>query len=277
MTFNKLYWKIKNKLEVAYRTLTKRGSGLLSHKEDDRDLGFIGIFSWYKAQNSSFILTENPPVYNQNPFNTCVFVSRTKGKACQDGIEWSVVWDLAVARKMGWIEGDGWSHLRAENNIGVKIGRQPVWVVPDVWKGESFEELTRWKPEYDILLGTAIKVPKYMRIWSENEAIEALEKRYALFTGLNWYKAMFNPLKPKYLLVEKGGYVGGHAASFIGHRENGEEKLHLGTYGKSFGDEGKAWIKELFKKGGYPVYVEEHLPKEVIEKVLASKPGGIIH
>lgn len=268
----KLYWRIKNVLEYLYFNTLKSGYGLLSHKKDDRDIPFGSSFSF----NPSFFdfSLDTGHRFNQKRFNICVFASRVQGISMQEGMLFSTRWDVKLARKNGWITGNGWSFLRAENDIGYKFGRLPIEYMDDeIRDGMSFDEYSRWTPEDDALLPIAakFKTSQYSVIYNRGQAIQALESGLVLFTAGRWFSGMNHPFAPKFLLLPTGSYIGGHAYISTGYSDRGMIFENPQTFGYLYANGGKAWIPDLFSNNQFDVYVENPLDISVKLEYLDGK------
>lgn len=267
-----LKWTIKNHLEAwKYR---KTGSGVLAHKKDPRDHLF-GLQVEHEAKQERLSL-DTGVRFDQKYLNICVFASRVQGFSMQEGIRFSVRWDVKLARKLGMTTRDGWSYLRAENDIGVKYGRLPYEYMPDEIGNMNWQQYSTWTQEDEDLLEIAaqFKTPEYKRVVSKEQAIQALEAGYCLFTAGKWYDSMFAPQPPSYLLLQGGRYAGGHAYIATGYRGFGDDFENPQTYGTDYGDKGVAWIDNIIGQGQYDIYIEEHLPKEVKEKYVKEFYDG---
>lgn len=263
--FKKLYRKTRNYLEVVANHLHVRElpTGCLYHVEKKTDLVFdLGGAVGTKSEKLSL---DTGVRFDQNPFNICVFASRVQGFSMQEGIRFSVRWDVKLARKLGYITGNGFSFLRAENEIGLKYGRLPYEYMPDEVGRMSFEEYSRWTSEDDKLLEIARKfrTSSYKKIDNKSQAIQALEAGYVLFTAGKWFMAMNRPSPSKYLLRPLGHYIGGHAYIATGYRDYGNDFENPQTFGSDYADNGVAWIDDLFGPTQMAIYVEEKLPFSV--------------
>lgn len=281
---SKIFWKTKNYVDYFHQKyiLPETATGVLSHKEDDRDLTLeLGAGTETLVENFTL---DNGYRFNQNPFNICVFASRVLGFSMQNNIRFSTRWDVKVGKKLGYITRDGYSFLRAENEIGLKIGRLPYEYMPDETKGMTFKEYSRWTPEDDKLMEIAKKyrTSAYRAIPNKRDAIAAITAGYVLFTAGDWFSAMNHPIAPDYLLRRSGAYIGGHAYIGAGFRKWGDDIHDPQTFGPQYGIDGAAYIDELFGKGQYAVYVEEPLPlSTVLEfyqgKAIKSNTGAEIY
>ncbi len=273
----KLYWKTRNNVEYLFHSATGKGSGLLSHREDERDRNFgFGITDVvYKPQHTEFSLDLGYRL-DQSPNNDCVFASRILGRSFQDSIRWSLRWDVKLGRRLGYIKGNGWSSLRAENKIAVEYGRIPYVLMPDEVNGRSWEEYSKWTPEDEALLPVSaqFKVEKYMSVFTTGQAYKAIEQGYTLFTALDWYSEMNRPPAHDNKLVAQGSYIGGHAIEICGYKDTGALFENVQTFGPFFGQGGKVYVESLFGKGKSPIYVEEHYSPEIKAHYITSYLSG---
>lgn len=264
-----IYWKIKNLLEVNKIKLLQTKSkdyvrgGLLSEKKDLRDKLYIGGMFERKPKHNEVLIDEDY-VFNQTPFNICVFASAAIGSSHQEGIRFSTKFYVKLARRLGMIEGNGFSYLRAARKIEQKYGRLPYEYMPDEINGESWAEYSKWDVTDHLLeIASNYRTPEYSQISTPSEAIEALESGLVIFTGNKWYSNMNYPAPKDYFLQEIGNYLGGHAWFINGYRaENGEIKdfKMKNSFGESWGLKGKGHIKRLFSSGMFSLYVSEKIP-----------------
>lgn len=267
----KLYWVIKNEIHYwLIKFLHPKNTGLLSHRKDIRDKLFEGSVT-------EVLRDWSLPIsfwFNQSFLNICVFASRGIGLSNQNGIRFSVRWLVKLARHFGMTKGDGFSYLRAGNELVKNYGLLPYVLMPD--EVMSWEEYSKWTPEDEALLKVAENYKaRYSKVVNTKQAMDALQKGYVLFTASEWFQAMFNPQKPDFKLLRGGNFVGGHAYYSTGYRNYGDDFENPQTFGASYGDNGKAWIDNLFGRGQYEVYVQDFLPLEsyvhYITKILDGK------
>ena len=272
MNFKKqLHRYVKNPIEARILK-AKGGTGLLSHIKDDRDRE--ASLGWFQAkpQREQFSVF-NGEIINQNPQNICVFASRMMGRWYQQGIRFSMKWDIAWAYRNGWINSNGFSSLRAENKLGENVGLIPYEFLPDEDRGwPSLAKLDN--TTYNNLLVEAknIKIPEYRKVKNLQAAYEALDKGYVLFTGIKWYTGDNNPQPPAYILKHNGAYVGGHAINVSGYKDVLFENPQ--TFGKSYGKDGVAWLEQLFGSNNYAVYVEEFIDLDTRVEVFKRQNEG---
>jgi hypothetical protein len=270
--FEKIYWRSRNHIEAAITSRRNKdvlGLGCLAQREDKRDLGVFGLFE-NKPKYTAFSMSVPKWVYNQNPFNDCVFASGAIGGSLQEGMRFSTKFDVKVARHLGQITGNGFSYLRAPRDNHVKIGRLPYHLMPDEVNGQSWEEFSKWDVTPELLAeARKWRIPSYRRITSVGQAIDALEHGYVLFTANKWYSAMNRPQAPHYYLTIAGNYIGGHAWPVAGHRSpNLKTKDYIShqSFGPNYGLNGIARIKSLFDSNMFDIYIEEKLPGRTDEE-----------
>lgn len=241
------YWKAKNVVQTpVLKVMGNRG--LLPTKYDPRDhISDLGL-SWFTYTPKQKQLSHFKFQFNQNPFNICSFAAGILALSDQMGIRLSVRFAVALAVKLGYVTGDGFSWQRAILDIMHNYGAVLYTLVPDEINGMNFEEYSKWLPEYDKIL--AEEAPKikigYKKLSSERGILEALDNGFVVITASKWYQDMFNPFAPNFFLKMTGFPIGGHAYRITGYRESLEEKGDWDletpqTFGESFGDKGKAW------------------------------------
>src|SRR3990167_9270568 len=114
----KLFWKVKNLLDVYWKQAGVQGLGLLEHRKDDRDK----LFGWgFSNPNPTkdYTFNGNNWVFDQNPLNCCVFASNVMASSHQEGKRFSVKFAVKLAKRLGNISGNGFSYLRAGLDISV--------------------------------------------------------------------------------------------------------------------------------------------------------------
>ena len=262
----KLYWKIKNYLESLYisRKQTKEETtGCLSHKEDKRDLVFGGF--WDQGTKYEYCTLRNDFWrYDQYPFNLCVFASAVQGASFQEGKRFSVRFAVQLAKRDGMTTRDGFSYLRAGRKIAQKYGRLPYELMPDETKGHTWASYSKYEITDEMLdIAAKYKTPAYKRVYTQGSAIELLQTGHVLFTANQWYSAMNRPRPEDYYMVRAGRYIGGHAWCVDGYRSNNAHTLKdfevTQSFGRSYGQNGVARLKDLFAKGHFAVYMEEKI------------------
>lgn len=256
----KLVWKARNILQYLYiKVARQKNTGVFWHKKDSRDVPFV-------PPEGILVKEYLPPIlfwHCQSPYNDCVLASRGMGMSNQEKFRVSVQWFCKVARKLGMITGEGYSYLRAGNEVTYKVGALPYVLMPDEPNGRSWEEYSKWTPEDEKLLAVAanFKVPGYFKVKTLGDALRALQNGYALFTASLWYESDSEPKYPKYLLTHKGQKIGAHAYYGDGFREYGDHVRNPETLGFLYGEQGVAYIEDLFASDHYDVYVQEFLPQ----------------
>jgi len=264
----KICWKISNRIEAFYKQTFKKGSGLLRHREDNRDfkgigglLDFLGIPPKTSIKELNWLISKF--WFNQNPFNICVFAAFAILMSHQSGIRFSVRWLVKLAKREGYISGNGWSFLKGALKCASKYGLLPCEFMPDETDNLSWEEYSRWTDEDEKLKTEAekYKIAEYRNI-SKSEGLKVLPSGYLLYTAMNWYSGMNNPQPPAYLLIPSGSFVGGHAIQITGWKDNASRFINPQTFGRWFAENGTAYISDLWGTMKYPVYMISQISME---------------
>jgi len=271
----KIYLTIKNNLQAwlySYRINKLRdqgydvqNAGALDHVEKATDFIYkIGMAFGKKASFETFSL-DTGIRFNQSPWNFCIYASRAQGRSMQDGIRWSARWLVKNARRMGFITGDGWSHLRGGNEVAYKVGYLPYELMPDETFGMSWEDYSKWTAEDEKLLEVAAKYksPGYFKVTTKSDAIEAMENGHILFTAGKWYSGMNDPEPPNFLLRAQGEYIGGHAYGYAEYRLRALNWKAPQTFSANYGDKGAAWVENILGPNQFAIYIESHMPATV--------------
>lgn len=254
----KIFFNLVNTLEWLWKAYIASGRGLLHHKKDKRDKRFdFGVSTVIKQ------IMDYGYQFRQSPFYICVFASRELGRSQQDGVRWSVRWFVKCARRQGMTKGNGYSYLRAANEIAYHTGRIPEVLMKDDIGAMSWEEYSRWTPDDEALLPIAktysLKENNlfYREIKNDTQADIAFTRHQVVFTALSWYSGMNIPKPMRYILEWVGKYIGGHAVCFTGNTEDGLYCNHQ-TFGKGYGQNGKAFTRGLMKNIIAGAYVEDN-------------------
>lgn len=268
----KIYWKISNRLEAFYKQTFKKGSGLLRERKDNRDFkgigGFLDRFGATTEIKEVNWIKDNY-WFNQNPFNCCVFAAFTILMSHQSGIRFSVRWLVKLARREGYISGNGWSFLKAALKCANKYGLLPYELMPDEivrpWEGRgaNWEEYSKWTAEDEQFLTEALKykISEYRSV-SKSEVLKLLPAGYLVFTAVDWYSEMNNVTPPLYLLEQRGQKIGGHAIDIAGWKEYSKRFINPQTFGRQFGENGVAYFSDLWGVGKFSTYVISKLSIE---------------
>jgi len=270
----KLAWLIRNKLQAKrgqfYQWLRGTGSigGCLDHREDERDYPYLGGLLGTKADietSTSYDFMQANGWYFEQQDNICVFATGTMLMSEMTGIRFSVKFTVKLAKKLGFIQGNGWSYLRAFLDIVSKYGLVPYELMPDdvytgwgsysQWDDLSEELLQSIAPKY--------KSTGYSQIKSKGDLLHALQNKIALYTAGKWYTGMNNPMPPNYFLKQAGSLVGGHCFRYGGFRKWGESLRAPQTFGQKYGDDGCGWVEDAFAWDKYAIYAIENIPFEV--------------
>jgi len=276
--YRKLYHKLKNTL-LALWWGKKANAGCLPHLEDKRDhIASLGALGLYKTQQET--LSYFRYQFEQQD-NICVYASGVLGLSEQTGVRFSIKFAVKLAKKLGYIKGNGWSYLRAFHKIATKHGLIPYELMPDD-KNEGWAEYSKWTPECDKLLADVapkFKFTEYKQLRTESAVLEAIDQGFVPLTASNWFNE--RPQGPKFLLKLLGNFVGGHAWRSPGYRAWGEDNQVPNTFGESWGDKGKAWIETLFQKNMHAVYIVSYkdnpsLPTNNIIDLFEKQSEGLM-
>jgi hypothetical protein len=267
----KLLYNLMNVAEWLFIHYIRKGNmGLLHHKEDSRDKPFLGTGEVRGMVDYGFRFHQKD--------NICVFASRELGRSQQDGVQWSVRFQVKLARKLKMTKGNGYSYLRAANEIAQKYGRLPYVLMPDE-QSMGWEEYSRWTKADEELLKIAAKYTikdhgGYSEITNDKQAILALNAGHSIFTAVNWYSAMNRPKSPGFWLQWAGSLVGGHAIVYDEKETN--RFCNLQTFGAKYGDNGYAYTKELMPNIIGGAYVEAHYPTELLAEMVSDYYEGLV-
>ena len=229
---NKNALRVMNAVITLYHRVKRTKSlGLLPDRKDDRDFGWSLFKREYeKSPYARFgAALDDLYIFNQNPFNICVFASLARCIFLQEGIRVST--RGLVIMSLNKIGGNGWSYLRAGLETVTEKGAPTYEFLPDETDGQSWQQYISYIGNKEELYKNASlhKFQNYQVIKNQTEAETALEAGYALLTGLDWWSGMFNPSAPEYTLVKRGYYIAGHAIAIsrkddFGYVKNGQNR-----------------------------------------------------
>jgi len=176
------------------------------------------------------------------------------------------------------IKGNGYSYLRAANEISQKYGRIPYVLMPDE-DNLSWEEYSRWTDEDEKLLEIAAKYKikehgGYSSISNDTQAEKALAEGHSIFTAVNWYSAMNRPSAPGFWLEWRGALIGGHAIVY--DEKEPTRYCNLQTFGSGYGDDGYAYTKRLMPNIIGGAYVEAHYPTSLLAEMVSTHYEGLV-
>lgn len=251
--FERIKWALTNTATIAFT----EGKGYLPHRFDPRDWKYVGSgdLSLYAEYNIGPDLW----IYDQTPFNICVFAAGVMAFSYQEGKRFSVKFAVKIAKKNGWLKGNGWSYLRAVLKVATEYGMLPYEDMPDdieqSWNDYSKYDVT----EEELKKASLYKSPNYQIIRNEAEADDAIKRGYSIITGGDWYEAMSNPQPPFYVLKQIGRKLFGHMTAIVtGKDEHGY--LNPQTLGRGFGQNGKVRVERLTGPGRFTMYILEKIP-----------------
>lgn len=255
----KILWKISNFLEAKYLWF-RGGRGLLREKLDNKD--YLGLIEGHLTDVESVDMDKYR--FDQARFNICVFAAFTILMSNQNGIRFSTRFLVKLAKREGYITGNGWSFLKAAMKCAKKYGMLPYELMPDEIGGKSWGEYSKWTKEDEKLLEVAkeYKIKQYRKLIREKEVLQALNNGYGIFTALTWYSLMNYPKAPDWLILKGGHKIGGHAIDIAGHRNYGEDYRNPQTYGDDYGDKGLGWFESIFTNFFFSRYIVSKLSPE---------------
>jgi hypothetical protein len=267
----KLLYNLINIVEWAFIHYALNGNkGLLHHKKDSRDKPFLGAGETRGMVDYGFRFHQKD--------NICVFASRELGRSQQDGVRWSVRFQVKLARKLGMTKGNGYSYLRAANEIAQKYGRLPYVLMPDE-QSMSWEEYSKWTKEDEELLKIASKYTVkehggYSSIKNDRQSEKALAEGHTIFTAVNWHQPMNRPRAPEFWLEWSGAFLGGHAILY--DEKERDRFCNLQTFGDKYGDNGYAYTKQLIPNIIAGAYVEAHYPTQLLADMVSTYYEGFV-
>lgn len=258
------------------------GTGLLRGEEDDRDFK-LGIFGWeeYQPKHTRFEIPIKW-IKNQRSFNTCVSNSAAVQKEQDEGVELSVRGLVCIARREGYIQGNGFAALRDIQKCIQKYGIPEAKLLPEAdvdW--EQYANIDLLTPE--VMANAALHKSKtYFYTKDRNETLKMLDDGRVLHTGMPWYQG-FNMgggfSWPWLIWMIKGFLVGGHAFDICGYDLNYQgRKVYKcpNSYGRGWGEGGFFYVDmDFLDKIGYERYVQTDVPIE-IAKILANNQGQFV-
>lgn len=270
----KILYRILNWLEVVVQSIlgffNEHRGGLLHHKKDFRDdmhtYESEGDGDTFGASNVEKF-SRLKFFFDQKFFNICVFASGVLGFSEQCGLRFSVRWAVKVARKNGWLTGNGWSYLRAMGKVATKVGFLPIRFMPDDVTVNNWNEYSEWTERDEELLKLAekYKVKNYKWIKSREALLDAIQNGYVALTAGKWFSAMNVLTAPGYLLKYLGRYIGGHAYRLTGWSHFTDYIEAPQTFGKNYGNNSKAWLRDPFHpRNQSSIYVLTKLPIELL-------------
>ena len=244
---------------------TRTVSGLLPHKEDERDFKFswLGASQGYLPAHDVLDL-KTATVKNQGIFNTCVWNSAAAAKEIDEGKALSPKFLVALAKYRGLVSGTGYGYLRDAQKLLVSSGIAEEALVPDIksdWSSYSSPSVLTGEKMSNAALH---KSSRYFLVDDRNLWFKALDEGHAIHTGLDWYSG-YNQgggfSSPWILIPRKGAFVGGHAVLCKGYDVPRQLFKFQNSYGSDWGDDGCFYVRfkdmsELFSYGYVTVDVD---------------------
>lgn len=259
----KIYWHFRNLIQAFYLQYFEKGnSGLLTHRENNKDLPYMGIHAVKPKYEELSLIHNKDWVFDQEFLNICVFAGGVIGLSHQEKKRFSIKFAVKLAKRLGYISGNGFSFQKAILKIATKYGLLLYEDMPDEING-SWREYSKWDVTDEQLKKAAqYKFPKYRRLTGIGEVITALEEGLVIHTANLWWSDMTTPDPPDYYLKVGGMKVGGHAWCAPGYRRKDvqlKDNQVLNSFGKKWADNGLGHIENIFNSNQYPVYIVEKL------------------
>ena len=105
---DKVIWQAKNLAEAwKTRLLQTEPTGCLAHRPKESDFIYHGANIKRSPDHNYFTVANDLWRFDQRPFNICVFASGVMGASFQEGERYSVRFAVQLAKKLGYITGNG--------------------------------------------------------------------------------------------------------------------------------------------------------------------------
>jgi hypothetical protein len=133
----------------------------------------------------------------------------------------------------------------------------------DEWPGEGYDG-TSVRAGAKVLQDEQKRLGEYVWAFDAATLRDYVLTRGPAVIGINWYETMFAPTAKGYLLVD-GPVAGGHAILVIGYSKARTAFRLLNSWGKGWGEKGRAWIRasdmeRLLKEDGEACSAIEVVP-----------------
>jgi hypothetical protein len=242
-----LYWLL----------IAKKNSGLLPTPEDFRDFQ-TGIFGWgtYTPKHTRKI-NQTLSVKNQRNLNTCQWNATTAQKEPDEDCLLSTRLLVAKGKKMGLVEGDGFSNLRSGQKVLQDYGavEEGLFTEPIINGNIIWDEYIRLNPDLYTDRASKHKISSFWAVSSRNDLLKLLDEGRIIATGTMWYSG-FNQgggFSSPWIISSKVGYqIGGHAFVIVGYDLNYHgKKVYIcqNSYGKEWGDKGLFYVTMDYMDG----------------------------
>lgn len=113
----------------------------------------------------------------------------------------------------------------------------------DPWEGEAYEGSSTDAP-FKVLRNAGI-IQEWRWLFGLAEVRQWLKEDGACAVGTNWYRSMFSPDNNGTIHIrDEEGVAGGHAYRLVYYDEDDKRYRKVGSWGRPWGDNGRAWIEE---------------------------------
>jgi len=245
----KIFQKLKSKLFYDIVDGKKMYSGGLEpHIDNGKDFN-IGIFGWgeYEPKFNS-VNNETPNIVQFR--NTCTMASSVGQKQSDEKVPLNIKLHVQRMKKLGNISSDGFSSLRANQEVIQKDGVPEAELADENFDDDNWERYSKY--EWNQEIESNAKLHKSASFWStknKNEILKLLDSGRVAQTGMEWYSGfnMRSGFTYPWTISKPEGYlVGGHAFRCNGYEKNYQGKgLHLrfkNSYGVGYGDNGDFYM-----------------------------------
>lgn len=272
MDKEQIYYKIKH---LPFYLIGKyKKSGLMLVKKDERDFKIGSI--WGSLLGTEYtpkekrLLLNTLSIKDQENLNTCVYNGTCVCKEPDEGVLLSVKSMVRYARRKGYLNGNGWSDIKAGQRVLQEFGAMEEIDMPDTGKGDWESYSTG---DLDFSKAEKHKIKSYWSLTNRNQILKALDEGRLINSGMLWYSG-FNQsggFKSPWLITKSLGYsVGGHDLAIIGYDlDYFGNKVYIiqNSYSKYWGDNGKFYVsmdymdKQMFN--GYDPTINLDLDSDV--------------
>ena len=252
--------------------------GLLPHIKDEKNLK-VGIFGWgkYKPKHDKIVLEV---LSHKNQYkNTCGWAATAGSKERDEKYLLDTRTIVCVARREGKISGDGFSSLKANeevlHNFGIGEYRHLQGFRYRNWNEYSDSKLLTPK-----LLSNMQdhKTDSYWEVERTDHLYKYIDEKRTIKIGIDWATGfnIKNGFKAPWIISKIIGYVvGGHAMFVKGYDATKNLFIIQNSFGKDWGDHGDLYIEEKWLQkqiNKYGAFVNLDI-KSDIGKILMEMDG----
>lgn len=251
--------------------------GLLPLPKDKRDFNLsevLGVGKYEPKHKKHLLKTKR---IHQQKWNTCAWASTTAGKEIDEDCALSTRSLTIAGNKAGYIEGDGFAHLRNVEKTLQKYGiaeQDFCQEAGDTWNWYVNED---YLPEFVQENAISHRSDSYWRIHTLDDALKALDGDRAVKIGIEW-DSRWDDLKPPYILNKCESAIFGHALLLIGYDAELELLIVQNSFGEEWGNKGLCYIKfEDFEEmiRIYGAYANLDVSPEKVEELIEYKENKL--